>query len=289
MKSKRSRGKTGNAGRRKTPPCGVTRGLDFQNVTAVVNLDFPSTVKSYVHRVGRTARAGKSGEALSLVSPAEVHLLDAVLDYQKLSQADDDQLEVEPSLKLLQFNMSDVEGFRYRVEDVSRGVTKAAVREARLKELKAEMLNSEKLKAHFEDNPRELDLLKHDKVLRSAQVSKHLAHVPSYLQPRGAGAKPISNTTTKKKRVRSSKKGFLARKRTTNDPLTSFAFKPQENTLVLPSSGNAGAFSNSRVGIKDSTSGRRAWKAKHASTGKKDQSHRRKKSNKGALYQGKIK
>jgi ATP-dependent RNA helicase DDX56/DBP9 len=40
----------------------------------------------------------------------------------------------------------------------------ANVKEARLRELKMEMLNSQKLKAHFEDNPRELDLLRHDKV-----------------------------------------------------------------------------------------------------------------------------
>ena len=40
----------------------------------------------------------------------------------------------------------------------------SSVKEARVKELKFEMLNSQKLKAHFEDNPRERELLKHDKV-----------------------------------------------------------------------------------------------------------------------------
>jgi len=76
-----------------------------------------------------------------------------------------------------------MEGFRYRVEDVLRAVTKAAVTEARLKEVKLEMINSVKLKAHFEDNPRELDLLKHDKVLRPSKIKKYLEYVPKYLIP----------------------------------------------------------------------------------------------------------
>ncbi len=57
------------------------------------------------------------------------------------------------------------------------------MREARVKEFKAELLHSEKLRAHFEDNPKELALLKHDKVLRPAKVQKHLQHVPDYLIP----------------------------------------------------------------------------------------------------------
>ncbi len=76
-----------------------------------------------------------------------------------------------------------VDGFRYRVENAMRAVTNANVKEARLRELKMEMLNSHKLKAHFEDNPRELDLLRHDKVLRPAAVQHALASVPSYLIP----------------------------------------------------------------------------------------------------------
>lgn len=59
--------------------------------------------------------------------------------------------------------------------------------QARLRELKLEMLNSSKLKAHFEDNPRELDLLRHDKVLRPSAVHPALASVPSYLIPETPG------------------------------------------------------------------------------------------------------
>ena len=64
----------------------------------------------------------------------------------------------------LRFRFAEVDGFRYRVENAMRAVTRAHVKEARLREIKSEMLNSRKLKSHFEDNPHELDLLRHDKV-----------------------------------------------------------------------------------------------------------------------------
>ena len=41
----------------------AARGLDIPNVAAVVNYDFPNGVEDYVHRIGRTGRAGASGEA----------------------------------------------------------------------------------------------------------------------------------------------------------------------------------------------------------------------------------
>ena len=45
----------------------LIRGLDFKNVGTVLNVDMPSTLRSYVHRVGRTARGHNDGVALSLV------------------------------------------------------------------------------------------------------------------------------------------------------------------------------------------------------------------------------
>ena len=48
-----------------------------------------------------------------------------------------------------QFDMKQVEAFRYRMEDALRAVTRSAVREARVKELKIEILNSDKLKVYI--------------------------------------------------------------------------------------------------------------------------------------------
>ncbi|KAL5375830.1 hypothetical protein DPSP01_010935 [Paraphaeosphaeria sporulosa] len=49
----------------------ASRGLDISGITHVVNYDIPPSATSYVHRVGRTARAGKSGEAWTLVTKSE--------------------------------------------------------------------------------------------------------------------------------------------------------------------------------------------------------------------------
>lgn len=93
-------------------------------------------------------------------------------------------------LQEYKFDMRQVEAFRYRMEDALRAVTRAAIREARVKELKTEILNSEKLKAHFEDNPLDLEYLRHDKPLHPTRVQAHMRHVPKYLLPRGAAAPP---------------------------------------------------------------------------------------------------
>jgi ATP-dependent RNA helicase RhlE len=49
----------------------AARGLDIPDVSHVINYDLPDESENYIHRIGRTARMGKSGEALSLVTPEE--------------------------------------------------------------------------------------------------------------------------------------------------------------------------------------------------------------------------
>jgi ATP-dependent RNA helicase DeaD len=56
----------------------AARGLDIEDVTHVVNYDIPENPEDYVHRIGRTARAGKSGRAITFVSSQEQHLVKAI-------------------------------------------------------------------------------------------------------------------------------------------------------------------------------------------------------------------
>ena len=56
----------------------ASRGIDVPEVSCVVNMELPLEPESYVHRIGRTARAGESGAAISFVTPEEKPLLKAV-------------------------------------------------------------------------------------------------------------------------------------------------------------------------------------------------------------------
>ena len=51
----------------------VSRGIDVTDVPLVINFDVPHDPEDYVHRIGRTARAENSGEAMTLVSPDDMH------------------------------------------------------------------------------------------------------------------------------------------------------------------------------------------------------------------------
>ena len=63
----------------------AARGLDIEHLPHVVNYDLPQVPEDYVHRIGRTGRAGEEGIALSLVSPEEKPLLVAIEKLLKYS------------------------------------------------------------------------------------------------------------------------------------------------------------------------------------------------------------
>ncbi|KAH7922319.1 DEAD-domain-containing protein [Leucogyrophana mollusca] len=171
---------------------GVTRGVDFVDVACVLNFDLPTSSRSYTHRVGRTARAGRTGMSLSFVVPKEQWGKNKVVGCLESSKNDEAvfaKIEKEQGargskIKEYKFDMKQVEAFRYRMDDALRSVTRSAIKEARIKELKTEIINSEKLKAHFEDNPLDLEYLRHDKPLHPTRVQAHMKHVPKYLLPR---------------------------------------------------------------------------------------------------------
>ncbi len=56
----------------------AARGLDIDMLPHVVNFDLPQVAEDYVHRIGRTGRAGADGQAISLVDPEEAYLLAAI-------------------------------------------------------------------------------------------------------------------------------------------------------------------------------------------------------------------
>ncbi|MEI6731429.1 MAG: DEAD/DEAH box helicase [archaeon] len=84
----------------------AARGLDIKGVSHVYNYDLPNSSKDYIHRIGRTARAGKDGKAISLVSNR---------DYDNFSRVlEDDSLKIErmelPEFERVFVKFGDVRG-----------------------------------------------------------------------------------------------------------------------------------------------------------------------------------
>ena len=215
---------------------GVSRGVDFKFVSNVINFDFPTTVSSYTHRVGRAARGNLSAEGtvLSLISPSEQEYFSAVRS----------AFDSNSNFKPYQFRMEELESFKYRARDALRSVTTIAIREARIKEIKREILNSQTLKSYFEENPKDRKILKHDRALHTVKQKNHLKDVPDYIIP------PTLQSAFKSKRLnrRIEEEASLSytpkRKRRpkhvkskdnnkNNDPLKTFKFKAIKKSKKL--------------------------------------------------------
>ena len=86
----------------------ASRGLDIPAVDIVINYDIPQSHKDYIHRVGRTARAGKSGLAVSLTTQYDVE------DYQKI------EFNLGKKFDAYPVNKDDVMIFYERVQEAQR-------------------------------------------------------------------------------------------------------------------------------------------------------------------------
>jgi ATP-dependent RNA helicase DDX56/DBP9 len=233
---------------------GVSRGMDFYKVSFVVNYDIPPNERSYAHRIGRTARGGSKGVALTFIdskSNEQQSILESIHESQPkilLSDASTNNLQASINIGstnngtleennnhnnsyrqsqpvLLDFNLQEIEGFRYRVEDVQRAVTRTAVRETRAAEIKAEILNSDKLQSHFEENTADLQLLlsSSDRIAtNTAKVQKHLKHIPTYLLPRGMQVAANLHKKKRKRREMPVRRSRDNNKQSNNDPLRNY-------------------------------------------------------------------
>jgi ATP-dependent RNA helicase DeaD len=89
----------------------AARGLDVDRITHVVNYDIPYDTESYIHRIGRTGRAGRTGDAILFVSPREKRLL-ANIEQATKQKVEEMQL---PSTEFI--NNTRITRFKQRITD----------------------------------------------------------------------------------------------------------------------------------------------------------------------------
>ncbi len=79
----------------------ASRGLDIENLPYVINYELPAVAEDYVHRVGRTGRAGKHGEAISLLDVYEKHEIKTIERYigQKIPKEVVEGFEPDPNIR----------------------------------------------------------------------------------------------------------------------------------------------------------------------------------------------
>lgn len=109
----------------------ANRGLDIPSVDIVMNYDLPVNSKDYVHRVGRTARAGKSGRAMTLVTQYDVE------NYLKIEHL------INKKLELFKTEEEEVLIFYERVQEAQRIANQEMKELTEKKENKRKMMRDE--------------------------------------------------------------------------------------------------------------------------------------------------
>jgi ATP-dependent RNA helicase DeaD len=89
----------------------AARGLDVERISHVVNYDVPHDTESYVHRIGRTGRAGRQGDAILFVAPREKRMLQAI---ERATRQKIDMMEL-PSTEVI--NVKRIDKFKQRITD----------------------------------------------------------------------------------------------------------------------------------------------------------------------------
>ena len=127
----------------------AARGIDIESISHIVNFDIPSTPEDYVHRIGRTARAGASGIAITFCEPSERLKLFRI---EKLINL---KLEVEKSYLL---NPENLIGYNEEISNISK-VKKQNFNQIESKKYKSSKLSNTKGKSELKRNAKKNKLI----------------------------------------------------------------------------------------------------------------------------------
>jgi ATP-dependent RNA helicase DeaD len=89
----------------------AARGLDVERISHVINYDVPYDTEAYVHRIGRTGRAGRQGDAILFVAPREKNMLNAI---ERATRQKIEMMEL-PSTEII--NDKRIDKFKQRITD----------------------------------------------------------------------------------------------------------------------------------------------------------------------------
>jgi ATP-dependent RNA helicase DeaD len=93
----------------------AARGLDVERISHVVNYDIPYDAESYVHRIGRTGRAGRSGDAILFVAPREQRMLGTI---ERVTRQSIEPMQMPSTSDI---NVQRIARFKQRISDILAG------------------------------------------------------------------------------------------------------------------------------------------------------------------------
>ncbi|WP_462392297.1 helicase-related protein, partial [Clostridium cadaveris] len=117
----------------------AARGIDIEGITHVINIDVPMEKEAYVHRIGRTGRAGSKGKAITFATQYEDRFLNDIFDYIGFSIEESlmeeiSKEEIEKSVKVL---TSKPKAKNVKSKSVNKGITKIYLNGGKKKKIRA--------------------------------------------------------------------------------------------------------------------------------------------------------
>ena len=117
----------------------AARGIDVEGITHVINIDIPMEKEAYVHRIGRTGRAGSSGKAITFVTEYEDKFLNEIFNYIgfKIDESEIPEVSKEDRMKAIELLKSKPEAKKQKSKELNKGIIKIYLNGGKKKKIRA--------------------------------------------------------------------------------------------------------------------------------------------------------